>query len=163
MRPPNYTLLMIWIPVLLLAVVVGYLKRENLHVLYETRYWAIAAMVYYNNLFVAVVKGLAFFFSHIGLGICHDLWADVEPHPRTSSGSPQPTDWRNGTHTRSVLFNFYIHLSLSFSLSQGYFSGTSQYQFVAETYIVALLCILANTTQHSILALYIIICLSEKP
>lgn len=45
MRPPNYTLLMIWVPVLLLAVVVGYLKRENLHVLYETRYWAIAAMV----------------------------------------------------------------------------------------------------------------------
>ena len=45
MRPPNYTLLMIWIPVLLLAVIVGYLKRENLHVLYETRYWAIAAMV----------------------------------------------------------------------------------------------------------------------
>ena len=45
MRPPNYTLLMIWIPVLLVAVVVGYIKRENLHVLYETRYWAIAAMV----------------------------------------------------------------------------------------------------------------------
>lgn len=45
MRPPNYTLLMIWIPVLILAVIVGYMKRENLHVLYETRYWAIAAMV----------------------------------------------------------------------------------------------------------------------
>ena len=45
MRPPNYTLLMIWIPVLLVAVIVGYMKRENLHVLYETRYWAIAAMV----------------------------------------------------------------------------------------------------------------------
>ena len=45
MRPPNYTLLMIWIPVLLVAVFVGYMKRENLHVLYETRYWAMAAMV----------------------------------------------------------------------------------------------------------------------
>ena len=31
MRPPNYTLLMIWIPVLVIAVVVGYVKRENLH------------------------------------------------------------------------------------------------------------------------------------
>lgn len=45
MRPPNYTLLMIWIPVLLLALLVGYLKRENLHVFYEPRYWALAAMV----------------------------------------------------------------------------------------------------------------------
>ena len=45
-RPPNYTLLMIWIPVLVLALIVGYLKRENLHALYEPRYWAVAAMVY---------------------------------------------------------------------------------------------------------------------
>lgn len=45
MRPPNYTLLMIWIPVILLASVIGYLKRENLHMLYDTRYWAAAAMV----------------------------------------------------------------------------------------------------------------------
>lgn len=45
MRPPNYTLLMIWIPVILLASVVGYLKRENLYMLYDTRYWAVAAMV----------------------------------------------------------------------------------------------------------------------
>lgn len=45
MRPPNYTLLMIWIPVIVLASIVGYLKRENLHMLYDTRYWAVAAMV----------------------------------------------------------------------------------------------------------------------
>lgn len=45
MRPPNYTLLMIWIPVLLIAVIVGYVKRENLSALYEPRYWAILAMV----------------------------------------------------------------------------------------------------------------------
>ena len=45
MRPPNYTLLMIWVPVIILATIVGYLKRENLHVLYNTRYWAVAAMV----------------------------------------------------------------------------------------------------------------------
>ena len=45
MRPPNYTLLMIWLPVILLAFIVGYLKRENLHVIYESKYWAIAAMV----------------------------------------------------------------------------------------------------------------------
>ena len=49
-RPPNYTLLMIWIPVLVLALIVGYLKRENLHALYEPRYWAVAAMVYIYNL-----------------------------------------------------------------------------------------------------------------
>ena len=45
MRPPNYTLLMIWIPVLLFAVIVGYVKRENLHIIYEPRHWAILAMV----------------------------------------------------------------------------------------------------------------------
>ena len=45
MRPPNYTLLMIWIPVIVLASIIGYLKRENLHLLYNSRYWAIAAMV----------------------------------------------------------------------------------------------------------------------
>ena len=45
MRPPNYTLLMIWIPVIVLASIIGYLKRENLHMLYNSRYWAIAAMV----------------------------------------------------------------------------------------------------------------------
>ena len=45
MRPPNYTLLMIWIPVILLASVIGYLKRENLYMLYDSKYWAAAAMV----------------------------------------------------------------------------------------------------------------------
>ena len=45
MRPPNYTLLMIWIPVIVLATIIGYLKRENLHMLYNTRYWAVAALV----------------------------------------------------------------------------------------------------------------------
>ncbi len=45
MRPPNYTLLMIWVPVILLGSVIGYMKRENLHMLFNTRYWAMAAMV----------------------------------------------------------------------------------------------------------------------
>ena len=45
MRPPNYTLLMIWIPVIILASVIGYMKRENLYMLYDTKYWAAAAMV----------------------------------------------------------------------------------------------------------------------
>ena len=45
MRPPNYTLLMIWLPVILLAFIIGYLKRENLHAIYEPKYWAIASMV----------------------------------------------------------------------------------------------------------------------
>ena len=44
-RPPNYTLLIIWLPAIAIAFVVGYLKRENLHVLYEPKYWAIAVMV----------------------------------------------------------------------------------------------------------------------
>ena len=30
---------------------------------------------------------------------------------------------------------------------QGYFSGTSQYQFIAETYIVLILCILFYTSK----------------
>lgn len=45
MRPPNYTLLMIWVPVILLGSVIGYMKRENLHILFNTNYWAAAAMV----------------------------------------------------------------------------------------------------------------------
>ena len=32
-------------PVIVLASIIGYLKRENLHMLYNPRYWAIAAMV----------------------------------------------------------------------------------------------------------------------
>ena len=44
-RPPNYTLLMIWLPVIGLAFIIGYLKRENLHILYVPKYWAMAAMV----------------------------------------------------------------------------------------------------------------------
>ncbi|CAI8020487.1 Tumor suppressor candidate 3 [Geodia barretti] len=46
MRPPNYTLLMIWLPVILLAFIIGYLKRENLHAIYEPKYWAIASMAW---------------------------------------------------------------------------------------------------------------------
>ena len=45
MRPPNYTLLMIWVPVIVLGSIIGYMKRENLHMLFNTKYWAMAAMV----------------------------------------------------------------------------------------------------------------------
>ncbi len=45
MRPPNYTLLMIWVPVILLGSIIGYMKRENLHIFFNTKYWAAAAMV----------------------------------------------------------------------------------------------------------------------
>lgn len=55
MRPPNYTLLMIWLPVILLAFIVGYLKRENLHILYDPKYWAIAAMVCFTRVCVCEV------------------------------------------------------------------------------------------------------------
>lgn len=45
MRPPNFTVMLIWIPLLLLAAIIGYLKRENLHLLYDSRLWAAFAMV----------------------------------------------------------------------------------------------------------------------
>ena len=70
MRPPNYTLLMIWLPVILFAFIVGYLKRENLHAIYEPRYWAIAAMVYLltwlyplltlSTYIICVVRGMVY-------------------------------------------------------------------------------------------------------
>lgn len=44
-RPPNLTVMLVWVPLVLLAAVLGYLKRENLHVLFESRYWAALAMV----------------------------------------------------------------------------------------------------------------------
>ena len=44
-RPPNFTVMLIWIPLLILAAVVGYFKRENLHMLYDSRLWATFAMV----------------------------------------------------------------------------------------------------------------------
>ena len=62
MRPPNYTLLMIWLPVILLAFIVGYLKRENLHILYEPKYWAIAAMVCTHVCFTCVIVSNALFY-----------------------------------------------------------------------------------------------------
>ena len=61
MRPPNYTLLMIWIPVIVLASIIGYLKRENLHMLYNSRYWAVAAMV-------SALKGGPIFAPTVGIG-----------------------------------------------------------------------------------------------
>lgn len=44
-RPPNFTVMLIWIPLLILAAIVGYLKRENLHMLYDPKLWAAFAMV----------------------------------------------------------------------------------------------------------------------
>jgi oligosaccharyltransferase complex subunit gamma len=45
LRPPNFTVMLIWIPLLLLGAIVGYLKRENLYILYDSRLWAVFAMV----------------------------------------------------------------------------------------------------------------------
>ena len=44
-RPPNFTVLLIWVPLVVFAAVVGYFKRENLHMLYDSRIWAVMAMV----------------------------------------------------------------------------------------------------------------------
>jgi hypothetical protein len=101
MRPPNYTLLMIWLPVILLAFIVGYLKRENLHILYEPKYWAIAAMAW------------------IFVMISGQMWNNIRGPPFAHK-NPQTG-------------------------GMGYFSGTSQYQFIAETYIVLVLYGLIST------------------
>lgn len=92
MRPPNYTLLMIWIPVIILATIVGYFKRENLHVLYNTRYWAVAAMAW------------------VFIMLSGQMWNHIRGPP-FAHRNPQTGE-------------------------TGYFSGTSQFQFIAETYIV---------------------------
>ena len=55
---------MIWIPVIVLASIIGYLKRENLHLLYNSRYWAIAAMV-------SGLKGETHIVPTIGLAHLH--------------------------------------------------------------------------------------------
>ena len=49
MRPPNFAVLEVWIPLVILGAIVGYLKRENLHMLYNSRYWAGFAMVSYTG------------------------------------------------------------------------------------------------------------------
>ncbi|XP_064404958.1 magnesium transporter protein 1-like [Halichondria panicea] len=95
MRPPNYTLLMIWVPVILLGSVIGYMKRENLHILFNTKYWAAAAMVW------------------VFVMISGQMWNHIRGPP-FSHRNPQ---------TGEV----------------GYFSGTSQYQFIAETYFIFVL------------------------
>lgn len=43
-----------------MATVIGYFKRENLHVLYNTRYWAVGAMVGLKQ--TPVITDLAFCF-----------------------------------------------------------------------------------------------------
>ena len=98
MRPPNYMLLVIWLPVILLAFIVGYLKRENLYILYEPKYWAIAAMVCFPFLpdaygvFKAVVFNMSVptqpckqahvyicaFFVFVGMDLCDDIRTNVE-------------------------------------------------------------------------------------
>lgn len=92
MRPPNYTLLMIWVPVIILGSIIGYMKRENLHILFNTKYWAMAAMVW------------------VFVMISGQMWNHIRGPP-FSHRNPQ---------TGEI----------------GYFSGTSQYQFIAETYFI---------------------------
>jgi oligosaccharyltransferase complex subunit gamma len=100
-RPPNYTLLMIWLPVILLAFIVGYLKRENLHIVYDSKYWAIAAMAW------------------VFVMISGQMWNNIRGPP-------------------------FAHRDPHSDIT-GYFSGTSQYQFIAETYIVLVLYGLIST------------------
>lgn len=95
MRPPSYTLIFIAIPAMILATIVGYMKRENLHMLYDTRYWAVGAMLW------------------VFIMISGQMWNHIRGPP-FAHRNPQTGE-------------------------MGYFSGTSQYQFIAETYIVALL------------------------
>ncbi len=95
MRPPNYTLLMIWIPVILLASVIGYLKRENLYMLYDTKYWAAAAMVSYlleggREVGGRQVRTLP---SLLDLDLCDDFGTDVESNSGSTLCSSQPTNW----------------------------------------------------------------------
>ena len=35
-RPPNFTVMLIWVPLVIMAAVIGYLKRENLHMFYDS-------------------------------------------------------------------------------------------------------------------------------
>ena len=44
-RPPNFTVMLIWVPLVIMAAVIGYLKRENLHMFYDSRLWGTLAMV----------------------------------------------------------------------------------------------------------------------
>ena len=94
MRPPNYLLLAIWIPAVLVGTLFVYLKRENLHKFRDSRYWAVAAIIW----ILAMISG--------------QMWNHIRGPPfahRTAQGDT------------------------------GYFSGTSQYQFIAETYIIFVL------------------------
>lgn len=86
---------MIWIPVILLASVIGYLKRENLYMLYDTRYWAVAAMVSWSVLMRVRVKVFEYLLS-LDLDLCDDIWADVESNSRASVCASKSTDWRDG-------------------------------------------------------------------
>ena len=99
-RPPNLTVMLVWVPLVLLAAVLGYLKRENLHVLYEPKYWAALAMIW------------------IFVMLSGQMWNHIRGPPL----------YHRNPQTGQV----------------GYFSGTSQYQFVAETYFVLLLYILIS-------------------
>ena len=104
---------MIWVPVILLASVIGYLKRENLYMLYDTRYWAAAAMV---NLCVRMCMHACMFSFSLDLDLCDDIWADVESNSRTSFCSSKSTDWRNGepwTQSCRVPYQGLSHYSLS--------------------------------------------------
>uniref|UniRef100_A0A1X7VP25 Magnesium transporter protein 1 n=1 Tax=Amphimedon queenslandica TaxID=400682 RepID=A0A1X7VP25_AMPQE len=94
-RPPNFTVMLIWIPLLVVAAVVGYLKRENLHYFYDSRLWATIAMAW------------------IFIMLSGQMW----------------------NHIRGPPFSHRNHQTGQV----GYFSGTSQYQFIAETYIIMLL------------------------
>jgi hypothetical protein len=97
LRPPNFTVMLIWIPLLLLGAIVGYLKRENLYILYDSRLWAVFAM------------------GWIFIMLSGQMWNHIRG----------PPFYHRNPQTGQI----------------GYFSGTSQYQFIAETYIIMLMCI----------------------
>ena len=44
-RPPNYTLMMVWMVAVVIGLVFAYWKRENLTTLFDPTKWAFLAMV----------------------------------------------------------------------------------------------------------------------
>ena len=88
---------------ILLASIVGYLKRENLYIMLYARYWAVAAMVRVNYCFVSgSVLGVFCCYELSDLDLRNDIGSDVESHSRSSICSPEPTDWRNGNQHSSL-------------------------------------------------------------
>lgn len=81
MRPPNYTVLMIWAAVVIAVLVFAYWKRENLTILYNSQNWAFLAIVcnYKNVWFLKV-----FLLFYTGCNPLYGVWTDVESYSRTT-------------------------------------------------------------------------------